>query len=342
MVVVMNLTSGPEQITAVQQRLEQYGFEIHFIRGVKRLVIGAVGDRQEIASLGLEAMPGVEKIVPIMKPYKLVSRESKGKPSAVKIKNVIIGDHELAIIAGPCAVESREQLLAAARRVRQAGAAILRGGAFKPRTSPYSFQGLEEEGLKILAEASQETGLVTVTEIIDEASLELALKYVDMVQVGARNMQNYHLLRMVGRSGRPVILKRGFSSTIEEWLMAAEYVVSEGNENVVLCERGIRTFENATRNTLDLSAVPLVKGLSHLPVIVDPSHATGVQRLVTPMARAAVAAGADGLLVEVHPEPCKALCDGPQSLTPEDFDALMAGLRMVAAAVGRVVGGGCI
>lgn len=342
MVVVMDLTSGPEQITAVQKRLEQYGFEIHFIRGVKRLVIGAVGDRQEIASLGLEAMPGVERIVPIMKPYKLVSRESKGNPSVVKVKDITVGGSDLAIIAGPCAVESREQLLAAARRVRKAGAGVLRGGAFKPRTSPYSFQGLEEEGLKILAEASQETGLVTVTEIIDEASLELALRYVDMVQVGARNMQNFQLLRMVGRSGRPVILKRGFSSTVEEWLMAAEYVVSEGNENVVLCERGIRTFENATRNTLDLSAIPLVKGLSHLPVIVDPSHATGVQRLVAPMARAAVAAGADGLLVEVHPEPCKALCDGPQSLTPEDFDSLMAELRMVAAAVGRVAGGGCM
>jgi len=342
MVVVMNLTAGPQQIKTVQQRLEQYGYEIHFIHGVKRLVIGAVGDRQEIASLGLEAMPGVERIVPIMKPYKLVSRESKGKHSLVKAKNVIIGGDDIAVIAGPCAVESREQLLTAARRVRRAGANILRGGAFKPRTSPYSFQGLEEEGLKILAEASDETGLVTVTEIIDEASLELALKYVDMVQVGARNMQNYQLLRLVGRSGKPVLLKRGFSSTVEEWLMAAEYIVSEGNENVVLCERGIRTFENATRNTLDLSAVPLVKGLSHLPVIVDPSHATGVQRLVAPMARAAVAAGADGVLVEVHPEPCKALCDGPQSLTPEDFDFLMSELRTVAAAVGRVVGGGCV
>jgi 3-deoxy-7-phosphoheptulonate synthase len=287
-------------------------------------------------------MPGVEKILPIMKPYKLVSRESKGKHSLVKVKDVTIGGNELTIIAGPCAVESREQLLTAARRVRQAGANILRGGAFKPRTSPYSFQGLEEEGLKILAEASQETGLVTVTEIIDEKSLDLALKYVDMVQVGSRNMQNYHLLRMVGRSDKPVLLKRGFSSTIEEWLMAAEYIVSEGNENVVLCERGIRTFENATRNTLDLSAVPLVKGLSHLPVLVDPSHATGIQRLVAPMGRAAVAAGADGLLVEVHPEPSKALCDGPQSLTPEDFDSMMAEIRMVAAAVGRVVGGGCM
>jgi 3-deoxy-7-phosphoheptulonate synthase len=342
MVIVMDLTAGPEQIKAVQQRLEQYGFEIHFIRGVKRLVIGAVGDRQEIASLGLEIMPGVEKILPIMKPYKLVSRESKGKHSLVKVKDVNIGGNDLTIIAGPCAVESREQLLTAARRVHQAGANILRGGAFKPRTSPYSFQGLEEEGLKILAEASQETGLVTVTEIIDENSLDLALKYVDMVQVGSRNMQNYHLLRMVGRSGKPVLLKRGFSSTIEEWLMAAEYIVSEGNENVVLCERGIRTFENATRNTLDLSAVPLVKGLSHLPVLVDPSHATGIQRLVAPMGRAAVAAGADGLLVEVHPEPSKALCDGPQSLTPEDFDSMMAELRMVAAAVGRVIGGGCM
>ncbi|NLI13422.1 3-deoxy-7-phosphoheptulonate synthase [Pelotomaculum propionicicum] len=337
MVVVMSLTAEPEQIKAVQQRLEQYGYEVHFIHGVKRLVIGAVGDRKEIASLGLEAMPGVEKIVPIMKPYKLVSRESKGKHSMVRVKNVNIGGNDLTVIAGPCAVESREQLLAAARRVRRSGARVLRGGAFKPRTSPYSFQGLEEEGLKILAEASEETGLVTVTEIIDEASLELALKYVDMVQVGARNMQNFQLLRQVGRSGKPVLLKRGLSSTIEEWLMAAEYIVSEGNENVVLCERGIRTFESATRNTLDLSAVPLVKGLSHLPVIVDPSHATGMQRLVAPMARAAVAAGADGLIVEVHPDPCRALCDGPQSLTPEDFDSLMSEIRTVAAAVGRVV-----
>jgi len=340
MVVVMDLTAGPEQIEAVQQRLEQYGFEIHFIRGVKRLVIGAVGDRGMINSLGLEAMPGVEKIVPIMKPYKLVSRESKGKPSLVKVKNVVFGGDELAVIAGPCAVENREQLLIAARKVRQAGAGILRGGAFKPRTSPYSFQGMEEEGLKLMAEASNATGLVTVTEIIDEASLELALKYVDMIQVGARNMQNFQLLRLVGRSGKPVILKRGLSATIEEWLMSAEYIVSEGNENVVLCERGIRTFENATRNTLDLSAIPVVKGLSHLPVIVDPSHATGEQRLVAPMAKAAVAAGADGLMVEVHPEPCKALCDGPQSLTPEAFASLMGDLRTVATAVGRVVGGG--
>ncbi|MCG9969470.1 3-deoxy-7-phosphoheptulonate synthase [Pelotomaculum terephthalicicum JT] len=335
MVVVMNLTAGTEQINAVQQRLEQFGFEIHIIRGVNRLVIGAVGDRRIISSLGLEAMPGVEKIVPIMKPFKLVSRESKGQSSLIKVKNVIIGGDDVVVIAGPCAVESREQLLTAARMVRQAGAVILRGGAFKPRTSPYSFQGLEEEGLKLLAEASAETGLVTVTEIIDEASLELARDYVDMIQVGARNMQNFRLLRAVGRSGKPVLLKRGLSATIEEWLMAAEYVISEGNENVVLCERGIRTFETATRNTLDLSAVPVVKGQSHLPVIVDPSHATGERKLVAPMSMAALAAGADGLLIEVHPEPDKALSDGPQSLTPEDFSSLMAELRRLAPAIGR-------
>lgn len=338
MVVVMNLTAGPEQIHAVQQRLEQFGFEIHIIRGVNRLVIGAVGDRRMISTLGLEVMPGVEKIVPIMKPYKLVSRESKGQNSLVKVKNVVIGGDDVVVIAGPCAVESREQLLTAARMVRQSGAVVLRGGAFKPRTSPYSFQGLEEEGLKLLAEASAETGLVTVTEIIDEASLELALEYVDIIQVGARNMQNFRLLRSVGRSGKPVFLKRGLSATIEEWLMAAEYVVSEGNENVVLCERGIRTFEIATRNTLDLSAVPVVKGQSHLPVIVDPSHATGERKLVSPMARAAVAAGADGLLIEVHPEPDKALSDGPQSLTPEEFSSLMAELRKIAPAIGRCIG----
>ncbi|MDD4169763.1 MAG: 3-deoxy-7-phosphoheptulonate synthase [Desulfotomaculaceae bacterium] len=337
MVVVMNLSAGPEQINSVQQRLEEFGFDIHIIRGVNRLVIGAVGDRRIISSLGLQNMPGVEGIIPIMKPYKLVSRESKGKSSVIKVKNVIIGGDEITVIAGPCAVESRKQLLTAARQVCRAGAVILRGGAFKPRTSPYSFQGLEEEGLKLLAEASNETGLVTVTEVIDEVSLNLAVKYVDIIQVGARNMQNFHLLRLVGRSGKPVLLKRGLSATIEEWLMAAEYIVSEGNESVILCERGIRTFESATRNTLDLSAIPVVKGQSHLPVIVDPSHATGDLRLVAPMARAAVAAGADGLLIEVHPEPQKALCDGPQSLTPKDFECLMTALRLVAVAVGRSI-----
>jgi len=335
MVIVMDLKATPEEIADVEERLEKFGFEIHMIRGVNRLVIGAVGDRRVINSLGLEIMPGVEKVVPIMKPYKLVSRESKQENTLVKVKNLIVGGSAVTVIAGPCAVESREQLLAAADKVREAGAGILRGGAFKPRTSPYSFQGMEEEGLKLLAEAAAETGLATVTEVVDEISLELAVQYVDMVQIGARNMQNFRLLRMAGRAGKPVLLKRGLSATIEEWLMAAEYLVSEGNENVILCERGIRTFETATRNTLDLSAVPLVKGLSHLPVIVDPSHATGERRLVGPMARAAVAAGADGLIIEVHPDPRKALCDGPQSLTPEDFFALMVELKAVAAAVGR-------
>lgn len=335
MVVVMNLSAPPEQVDAVKRRLEQHGFEVHMIRGVKRLVIGAVGDRREIGSLGLEAMQGVERVVPIMKPYKLVSREARGENTLVRVKDVVFGGRELVVIAGPCAVESGEQLLNTARSVLSAGARMLRGGAFKPRTSPYSFQGLQEEGLKLMAEASAETGLPTVTEVVDEDSLELALRYVDMVQVGARNMQNFSLLRMVGRCNKPVLMKRGMSATVEEWLMAAEYIVSEGNENVVLCERGIRTFENATRNTLDISAVPLVKELSHLPVIVDPSHATGNRRLVGPVSRAAVAVGADGLIIEVHPDPARAMSDGPQSLTPEEFDAVTWQLEAVAAAVDR-------
>ncbi|MCS5695739.1 3-deoxy-7-phosphoheptulonate synthase [Desulfofundulus thermocisternus] len=335
MVVVMDGRASAWEVEAVIMRLKEHGFSPHPIYGVRRIVIGAVGDRRTLDSLGLENMPGVERVVPIMKPYKLVSREAREEDTVVRVGGAAIGGNQLVVIAGPCAVESREQLLAAAHRVRQAGAVILRGGAFKPRTSPYSFQGLEEEGLKLLAEAARQTGLATVTEVVDEYSLELAVQYVDMLQVGARNMQNFRLLQAVGRSGKPVLLKRGLSATVEEWLMAAEYIMSEGNEQIVLCERGIRTFEQSTRNTLDLSAVPLVKSLSHLPVIVDPSHATGDRRLVGPMARAAVAAGADGLLIEVHPEPARALCDGPQSLTPAQFAALMEELRAVAAAVGR-------
>lgn len=341
MVVVMKLSASDDEVAVVRQRLEQSGFQVHFIHGVKRLVMGAVGEGGATpAALGLEALPGVERVVPIMKPYKLVSLDARGESSQVRVKETLFGGPKLVVIAGPCAVESREQLLESACQVKKAGAGLLRGGAFKPRTSPYSFQGLQGVGLRLLAEVSAETGLPTVTEVIDEASLEFALEYVDMVQIGARNMQNFSLLRMVGRSRKPVILKRGFSATVDEWLMAAEYIVSEGNDQVVLCERGIRTFESATRNTLDLSAVPLVKSLSHLPVIVDPSHATGARRLVGPMARAAVAAGADGLLIEVHPEPAKALSDGPQSLTPDEFFILMREIRAVAAAVGRRVGGG--
>ncbi|MDS1029734.1 3-deoxy-7-phosphoheptulonate synthase [Bacillota bacterium LX-D] len=336
MIIVMKLTAKQEEIANVEKKLKDNGYRLHLIQGVKRLVIGAVGDRKVLLeSLGLERMPGVEKIVPIMQPYKLVSREAKEENTLVKVKDVVIGGQEVVAIAGPCAVENRDQLLTAAKRVKEAGAKILRGGAFKPRTSPYSFQGLEEEGLKLLTEASQETGLPTVTEVIDEASLNLSVEYVDMLQIGARNMQNFRLLQLAGRSGKPILLKRGASSTIEEWLMAAEYIASEGNGNIVLCERGIRTFENATRNTLDLSAVAVAKNLSHLPVIVDPSHATGQTKLIGPMSLGAVAAGADGLIIEVHPNPAVALCDGPQSLTTEAFSDLMGKLQPVAQAVGR-------
>jgi len=332
----MDINSTRVQIEAVNERLGSLGFNTQLIQGIKRIVIGAVGDQRSADSLrSLEQMAGVEKIVPIMKPYKLVSRESKPVNTIIKVRGVKIGGNSVAIMAGPCAVESREQLLTAARQVKAAGAHIIRGGAFKPRTSPYSFQGLEEEGLKILREASQETGLPVVTEVIDEHSLQLALDYVDIIQIGARNMQNFRLLKVAGQSEKPILLKRGMSATIEEWLMAAEYIMSEGNGQVILCERGIRTFETATRNTLDLSAIPMVKRLSHLPVIADPSHATGDRQLVRPMSLAAIASGADGLILEMHPEPDKALSDGPQSLTPDDLLGLMVQLNKIIPAVNR-------
>ena len=335
MIVVMDLRATEEQVEAVDNRLEELGFKTHLIRGVERLVIGAIGDRKQILNSGIEIMPGVEKLVPIMKPFKLVGRDVKPEDTVIRVKDFNIGAKEITVIAGPCAVESREQLMETARLVAEAGARAIRGGTYKPRTSPYSFQGMEEDGLQLLAEAGRETGLATITEVIDEKSLGLAVNYVDIIQIGARNMQNFQLLKAAGRISKPVVLKRGLSATMEEWLMAAEYIMSEGNYNVILCERGIRTFENYTRNTLDLSAVPLIKQLSHLPVIVDPSHATGEWRLVPPLSKGAVAVGADGLLVEVHPDPVKALCDGPQSLTPENFRLLMKDLRPVAHAVGR-------
>jgi len=306
--------------------------------GVERIVIGVVGDShtKELLRERIEAMPGVENVVRILQPYKLVSREFHGGgDSTVWVRDVAIGGGRVVVIAGPCSVESREQVLRTARAVKSAGAQLLRGGAFKPRTSPYSFQGLEEEALRILVEAREATGLPIVTEAMDARQLEMVVKYADMVQIGARNMQNYTLLRDAGRAGHPVMLKRGPSATIEEWLLAAEYIMAEGNPNVVLCERGIRTFENYTRFTLDLNAVPVLKRLTHLPVLVDPCHGTGKWELVTPMARAAVAAGADGLLVEVHPEPDRALSDGPQQLTPENFAVMMQELDAVALAVGR-------
>lgn len=335
MVVVMDLRATEKQIKDVKKRLEEYGFKAHLIKGVERIVIGAIGDHKQISSSGIEIMPGVEKIVPIMKPFKLVSRETKAEDTVIKVKGFTVGGEEISVIAGPCAVESREQLLETARLVRAAGAKAIRGGTYKPRTSPYSFQGMEEQGLELLAEAGSESGLATITEVIDENSLTLAAEYVDIIQIGARNMQNFHLLRAVGRINKPVVLKRGLSATMEEWLMAAEYIMSEGNYNVILCERGIRTFETYTRNTLDLSAVPVIKQLSHLPVIVDPSHATGEWRLVAPLSKGAIAVGADGLLIEVHPDPCKALCDGPQSLTPGNFQQLMEELLPIAKCVGR-------
>lgn len=339
MVIVMKLNASEEEITAINEELKRCGLEGHLIHGVNRIVIGAVGDREALLSQGLEMMPGVEKIVPIMRPYKLVSREAQEERTIVRVKTAAIGGSEVVVTAGPCAVESREQVELTAAQVKAAGAKLLRGGAYKPRTSPYSFQGMEEEGLKILADVGERYGLVTVTEVVDLPSLDVAREYVDMVQIGARNMQNFRLLKAVGESGKPVLLKRGLSATIEEWLMAAEYVMAAGNAQIVLCERGIRTFEPTTRNTLDLSAVPIVKELSHLPVIVDPSHATGAARWVGPMSRAAVAAGADGLLIEVHPNPAKALSDGPQSLTPAAFARLTQEIRQVALAVGREFAG---
>jgi 3-deoxy-7-phosphoheptulonate synthase len=305
---------------------------------VERTIIGAIGDKTRLNDHALEAMPGVEKVVPILQPYKLASRAYMDGPTVVKVGDLEIGGGTIHVMAGPCAVESREQLLQAAQLIRAAGATLLRGGAYKPRTSPYSFQGLEEEGLKLLAEAREQTGLRIVTEVMDPRTVELVAEYADVLQIGARNMQNFSLLREVARAGKPVLLKRGPSATIEEWLLAAEYILAEGNRDVILCERGVRTFETYTRNTLDLTAVPVVKYLSHLPVIVDPSHAIGKWRFVEPMARAAIAAGADGLLVEVHPNPAEALCDGPQSLTPENFSSMMQKLGDIARAMGRKMG----
>ncbi|HHW42970.1 3-deoxy-7-phosphoheptulonate synthase [Desulfofundulus thermobenzoicus] len=339
MIVVMQQDATEEQINAVVARLDKNGFQVHLSRGVERTIIGAIGDRTRLQDEFLEAMAGVEKVMPVLQPYKLASRAFHPEDSVVMVGDLAIGGEEIHILAGPCAVESREQLLETARLVKGAGATILRGGAFKPRTSPYSFQGLEEEGLKLLAEAREETGLKIVTEVMDVRTLPLVAEYADILQIGARNMQNFFLLREVARVDKPVLLKRGLSATIEEWLMAAEYIMSGGNQRVILCERGIRTFETYTRNTLDLAAVPVVKYFSHLPVIVDPSHAIGKWRFVPAMARAAVAAGADGLLVEVHPNPAEALCDGPQSLTPENFAAMMADLRQTAPVVGRRLAG---
>ena len=337
MIVVMQNSATKEQINAVITKLEEMGFRPHPIQGVVKTVIGAIGERTQHAMESLELMDGVERVVPIMQPYKLASRELREETTTVEVAGRVIGGKKLAIIAGPCAVESCSQLLETAHAVAEAGATFLRGGAYKPRTSPYSFQGMEEEGLKILARAREEVGLPVVTEVVNPADVPLVAKYVDILQIGAKNMQNFTLLREVGRSGKPVILKRGLAATVEEWLMAAEYILSEGNYNVILCERGIRTYETQTRNTLDVSAIPLIKQQSHLPILADPSHASGRWRLVEPLARASVAAGADGLMIEVHPNPSEALSDGPQSLRPEKFASLVQNLKELALACGREV-----
>lgn len=337
MIIIMKPGATEEQITSVAEKLKKKGFGIHFSRGVERTVIGAIGDKSAIEIEALQVLPGVDEIVPIRKPFKLVSREFKKEDSVIKISQKVSvgGKKPICVIAGPCSVESEKQIIEIAKEVKKAGAAALRGGAFKPRTSPYSFQGWGVKGLKFLAEARKKTGLPVVTELMDIRDLKDVLKYADVIQIGARNIQNFPLLKEVGKTKKPVLLKRGSGSTIEELLMSAEYILSEGNHNVILCERGIRTYETYTRNTLDLNAVPVIKKLSHLPVVVDPSHGTGKWDLVEAMSKAAVAAGADGLLIEVHNHPEEAFSDGAQSLRPETFAKLMNTLKLIAEAVGR-------
>ena len=335
MIIVMTAGAAPADINRVVGKVTERGLKVHLSEGRFVTIIGVVGDKKLLQDVPLEAMSGVEKVVAITSGYKLASRQFKPENSVIDVDGVQIGGNKLVVMAGPCAVESREQLLESAAIVKQAGATFLRGGAYKPRTSPYSFQGLEEQGLKFLAEAREVTGLKIVTEVVDPQSVSVVAEYADVLQIGVRNMQNFQLLKTVGRAGKPVLLKRGIAATIEEWLNAAEYVMNEGNYKVMLCERGIRTFETATRNTLDLSAVAVLKNACHLPIIVDPSHGTGHWKLVRPMARAAVAAGADGLMIEVHPKPDEAMSDGMQSLTPENFTALMTEIDGIAKVMGR-------
>lgn len=337
MIVVLKPGLSQDEIHKVVERIESFGLRAHLSEGKERTIIGAIGDERLLADQTLESFPGVEKVLPILKPYKLVSREFQRANTVIDINGHKIGAKKIHVMAGPCSVESRDQVLESAVPVKEAGATFLRGGAFKPRTSPYSFQGLGEEGLDYLAHAREVTGLPIITEVLDPRDLDVVYRYTDILQIGARNMQNFKLLTEVGKLSKPVMLKRGMSATIQEFLLSAEYIASEGNRKIILCERGIRTFETETRNTLDLSAVPMLKNLSHLPIFVDPSHGTGRWDLVAPMALAGVAAGADGLLIEVHSHPEVALSDGPQSLKPDKFAALMKDLKRVAAAIGREI-----
>ena len=337
MIIVLRPDATKKQIDHLIDKVKKLGLKPMVSKGVERTIIGVIGEEDILRVQPLEAFPGVEKVMPILKPYKLVSREFKSENSIVDVEGVKIGGEKITVMAGPCSVENFDMLLDIGRKVKKAGASILRGGAFKPRSSPYSFQGLGEEGLKFLRDVKKETGLKIVTEVMDTRDVRMVEKYADILQVGARNMQNFNLLKEVGLSKKPVLLKRGMSSTVKEFLMSAEYVLAAGNFNCILCERGIRTFEDATRFTLDLNAVPLIKQLSHLPVIVDPSHGTGKWDLVGPMAKAAIAAGADGLIIEVHSNPEDAFSDGEQSLVPKRFSEMMKELKAIAEAVGRKI-----
>jgi phospho-2-dehydro-3-deoxyheptonate aldolase len=324
-----------ESIENIKALIEAKGCDAHISAGKEVTIIGVVGDKSRLQDQNLEIFEDVERIVSVTESYKLANKKFHPEPSVVKVGNVSIGGSTMVVMSGPCAVESKEQLLATAHAIKKAGAHILRGGAYKPRTSPYAFQGLEEEGLQYMKEAREETGLPVICEVTSLNAIEAAVKYVDMLQIGARNMQNFYLLKEAGKSGLPVLLKRGLSATIDEWLNASEYIIAEGNPNVVLCERGIRTFETATRNTLDISAIPVIKEKSHLPIIVDPSHATGVRAYVKPLAKSAIAVGADGLMIETHPNPAMALSDGPQSLNFDQFERLMQELTPLVQIMGK-------
>ncbi len=340
MIIVMQADATAEQLERVLKKIEELGYSPHVMHGVERKVIGAIGDEKEKGRLQvIETMTGVESMLPILMPYKLASLEVRKERTVVKVQGASIGGQELMVIAGPCSVENREQILSAARAVKKAGASVFRGGAFKPRTSPYSFQGLGEDGLKLLAAARETTGLPIITEVLNPRDLNLVERYADIIQIGARNIQNFALLKEVGQTRKPVLLKRGMATTVKEFLMSAEYILAGGNEEVILCERGIRTFETATRNTLDLSCIPVLKRKSHLPVLIDPSHAVGNWQYVPAMARAAVAAGADGLMIEVHPNPEEAFSDGAQSLKPDRFEQLMKDLIPFAKASGKTLPG---
>jgi 3-deoxy-7-phosphoheptulonate synthase len=340
MIIVLKGGSTDREIRLVEEKIRMFGLSCHTSQGVERTIIGAIGDERKMQPEAFEGMECVEKVLRILKPYKLVSRDFQKEDTVVTVRGQKIGGGTVALIAGPCSVEGKEMMVGVGKQVASCGATFLRGGAFKPRTSPYAFQGLGEEGLKYLEEAREITGLPVATELMDPRDIDLVVRYADVIQIGARNMQNFRLLTEVGKLDMPVILKRGLSATIMEWLMSAEYIASEGNGRIILCERGIRTFEVATRNTFDVSAIPVVKGLSHLPVIADPSHAAGKVGLVEPLAAAAIVAGADGIMVEVHPEPDKALSDGPQSLHPDAFRKMVPRLRKIADAVGKTLGSG--